>query len=157
MAIMDAKFVFSDSQALKTTSATTQTVSTNTFDLGAKNHDIGAGTPLYLNIRIISQPGSPALATTGDTTCHFRLDGCDTLSVPNTGPRYVKTLGDIYLKDLTAGKWILRQALPVGIKSKHLRLVFAINRSTAMTWGASTLGSFDAWISPATPETDVGT
>lgn len=157
MGIMDAKFgLLSDNQSLKTTSATTQTVSTNTFDLEAKNLDIGAGTPLYLNIRIISAPLDAAMATTGVTTCFFRLCGCDTLSVPNTGPRYLVT-PDYHPKDLTAGKWIMRHALPVGITSKHLRLVFADNRSTATTYGATTLGYFDAWISPATPETDVGT
>lgn len=157
MGIMDAKFgLLSDNQSLKTTSATTQTAGTNTFDLGAKNLDIGAGTPLYLNIRIISAPGAGAIATTGVTTCFFRLCGCDTLSVPNTGPRYL--ISETYFpKDLTAGRWIMRHALPVGIRSKHLRLVFADDRSTATTWGATTLGYFDAWISPATPETDVGT
>jgi len=158
MAIMDGILELSDNQALKMAStASTQTVSTNTIDLGAKSLDIGAGTPLYLNIRMISAPLDGAMATTGVTTCFFRLDGCDTLSVPNTGPRYMKTADTLYPKDLTAGKYIMRQALPVGIRSKHLRLVFADNRSTATTYGATTLGYFDAWISPATPETDVGT
>ena len=158
MAIMDAKHEFSDNQALKMAStASTQTVGTNTLDLGAKNLDIGAGTPLYLNIRIISAPLDAAMATTGVTSCFFRLDGCDTLSVPNTGPVYMKTPATLYPKDLTAGKWIMRQALPAGIRSKHLRLVFADDRSTATTYGATTLGYFDAWMSRATPETDVGT
>ena len=160
MAIMDAKLEFSDNQALKMASTgSTQTVGTNTIDLGAKELDIGAGTPLYLNIRIISAPGISAYvaATSYDSSCHFRLDGCDTLSVPNTGPRYMKTPHRLGLADLTAGKWIMRQALPVGIRSKHLRLVFALNRSTATTWGATTLGYFDAFINQAAPETDVGT
>lgn len=158
MAIMDGILEFSDKQALKMAqTASTQTVSTNSIDLGATNLDIGAGTPLYLNIRIVSAPGLAGYPSTGETTSSFRLQGCDTLTGPNTGPIYNQSDLRLLDADLKAGKWIMRKPIAYGIKSRFLQLIFANNRSTATTWGATTLGYFDAWISGATPETDVGT
>lgn len=154
MGITDARLVLAD-QAIIGPSATvfTQQAATNTIDLGAKDLDVGAGTPLYLNIRITTAPS--AWRTTGDTTCSWVLQGCDTLSVPNTGPAYniSKQRAGVTL----AAGWRMRQALPTGIKSKHLRLKFVTGAATAMTFAAAGGGLYDAWISPATPETDVGT
>jgi len=154
MSILDAKNVFAD-QAIVGYAATafTQMVAPETLNLGAKDLDIGAGTPLYLNIRITTAP--LGWRTTGDTSCSFILYGCDTLSVPNTGPEYIEARKRAGTK--LAAEWKLRQALPYGIKSKHLLLRFKTSAGTAMTFQAAGKGLYDAWISPATPETDVGT
>jgi len=155
MSIQDARLVFADPAEFGTSGATaafTAYPATNTIDLGAKDLDVGAGTPLYLNILVITAP--TGWRTSGDTSCSFVLQGCDTLSVPNTGPSYIKS--KLPGESLAAG-YQLRQALPTGIKAKHLRLKFVTTAITAMTFQTLLAGAYKAWISPATPVTDVGT
>ena len=153
MSITDAKLIFSDSQAMgKPTTASTQIASTNVLDLGAAKLDIGAGTPLYLNIRIVSAPAS--FGTTHGTGCFFRLQGGSSSvasgSVWHRTPFVPQEL-------MTAGRWVARIALPGGIVSRYLRLLYVLDSSSAITYGATTVGAFNAWISGATPETNVGT
>jgi hypothetical protein len=152
MAIMDKKLELADDQAM--TAANTQLALTNVIDLGnlsnAKDYAIGPGTPLYLNIRINrAVTGHP---TTWDTSCSFKVQQGDSTVASGsfTGQEFNNPI-----ELLTAGKWIARCPLDYNVNTKrYLRLLFSKNGSTAK---ALTTGSVDAWISPAVPETNVGT
>lgn len=148
MALNDKMLELSDDQALS--ASNTQCPSTNVIDLAAANRNIGCGTPLYLHIRINrAVTGHP---TTWDTSCSFKVQGgaSDSASGSFTGQEFKNPI-----ELLTAGKWIARCPINYSKTSqRYLRLLFSKNSSTAK---ALTAGSVDAWISPATPETDVGT
>lgn len=148
MAIMDAKLVFSDCQTICfTAAAQTQTISTNIVDLGAEDLDIGAGTPLYLNIRIgptIDVPGRPV---TGDLT--FKLKTATGSAFNNTGTLIERRL---LASQITAGKWIMRLPIPQET-NRYLRLMY-VKGATGTGYTSLTVSG---WLSPAVPETNVGT
>lgn len=152
MSILDSRLVFNDGTELgHNATAATAFYSKNTLNLGAKDLDIGAGTPLYLNIIITEAP--TGYRTTQDSSCEFILQGCDTIAAW-TGPTFNrKTLQQ---KELVVGR-VMGESLALGIKSKHLRLKFRTGVNTAMTFSTSSKGKWDAWIGAAVPETDVGT
>ena len=154
MSIMDAKLVFSDCQTFASTDLTTQAASTNIIDLGAEDLKIGAGTPLYLNIRC-AESFTTNLGTTGYLV--FKLDHDTGSTFVDTSPSLIEK--KINISDVvtigSANRWILRQALPAGDIKRYLRLIYVrgLDASTAFTGGIH----FDAWISSATPDRDVGT
>jgi len=151
MSIMDIKLELADNQAMS--ASNTQLAMTNVLDLGnlaAKNLAIGPGTPLYLNIRIVR--ALTGEHTTGDTSCTFKLQGgaSSVASGSFTGQVFKHPI-----ELLTAGFWVARAPLDYNVSSqRYLRLVFTKKANTAY---ALTAGSVDAWISAATPETNVGT
>lgn len=151
MSIMDIKLVLADNQAMS--AANTQLAMTNVLDLGnlaAKDLKIGPGTPLYLNIRMNRAVSSPS--TTQDTSCRFKLQsGLSAVASGSfTGQEFNNPI-----ELLTAGKWIARCPLDYNVTTqRYLRLLFVKKAETAYALGG---GSVDAWISGATPETNVGT
>lgn len=149
MSIMDLKLELSDDQAITAAStASTWIASTNTIDLGAESLAIGAGTPLYLNIRVGSAAINPTASMTV-STCQFRLS--QGASSAATGSTVIETPA-IQCLGLTAGKWVLRVAIPQELTNRYLKLLYIKSARTKFT-----SGKVDAWISAATPDTDVGT
>lgn len=143
MSIMDAKLELSDAQAI---TKSTRTASTNFIDLGAASLYVGAGTPLYLNVRVNTLfAGGGA---TGSLTTHL-MDGAHTSGVCSGTTLLSKTISNSLL---TAGKWIMRVAIPVEGYMRFLRLRYVNSQGTT----EYTAGKVDAWISGATPETNVG-
>lgn len=154
MSIMDAKLVLSDCQTVMVTDGFTQCFSTNIIDLGAEQLEIGAGTPLYLNIRIAEAYTFDVGATEWS---RFQLQAA-------TGSSFVDTDTFLVSKEMRPShlqaanltdRWILRVSIPgTKLESKrYLRLKYH-RHSGATGW---TSAQFDAWISGATPESHVGT
>ena len=144
MGIMDAKLEFSDAQ---TVSADTQTASTNFIDLGAAALYIGVGTPLYLNVRVNTTfVGGGESA--GSLTVQL-FDGAHTSGVCTGTKLSSKTVATSLL---AAGKSICRVPIPFEGYMRFLRLRYVGSRATT----AYTAGKVDAWISGATPDSNVG-
>lgn len=153
MSIMDIKLELADNQAMS--ASNTQLAMTNVLDLGnlanAKDYAIGAGTPLYLNIRIVrAVTGGP---TTWDSSCAFKVQEGASASATGsfTGQEFRTNRWGLY----TAGKWVARAPLDYNHSKRYMRLLFVKSAATAAK--AFGTGSVDAWISAAVPETNVGT
>ncbi len=140
MAIFDAMFEFMDDAELTGSSATLYLpVSTwKELNWGASGLEMGAGEPVWLNIRV----GTTAYesGTTDTDTVDFKLfadaatsgHDSDSSVVMATGPRQVSTL--------IAGAWVIRQPLPVNVDDKQFLVVgaeFSDNIST---------GTINAWL-----------
>lgn len=145
MSIMDLKLELSDKQAI--TGSATYRESTNTIDLGAASISLGAGTPLYLNIRVNEGVVSGWTGATTDTVT-FRLQS-DT-GVNFVTPKTVWSAQTVAIATLAAGYWVARLSLPYELTERHIRLLYSNSCATDFT-----TGSFDAWISSATPETNI--
>ena len=144
MTIMDKPLVLSDAQAI---TKNTRTASTNFIDLGAASLYIGAGTPLYLNVRVNTTFVGGGESGTA-LTVHL-MDGAHTSGVCSGTTLLSKT---ITTSLLAKGKSIMRVALPNEGYMRFLRLRY-VNSSATTAW---TAGAADAWITGATPETNVG-
>lgn len=144
MSIMDAKLELSDAQAV---TVSTRTASTNFVDLGAASLYIGAGTPLYLNVRVNTTFVGGG-ESSGALTTHL-MDGAHTSGVCSGTTLLSKTIATSLL---AAGKWIMRVPIPVEGYMRFLRLRYVNSRATT----AYTAGKIDAWVSGATPDTNVG-
>lgn len=145
MSIMDLKLELSDDQAI--TAAAISFASTNDIDLGAADISLGAGTPLYLNIRV--NEGCVSAHEPATDTVQFILQS-DTGHAFAT-PTAVYQTPAILCTTLVAGHWVIRMPIPYEFTERQMRLKYL----TSCTTGFST-GSFDSWISLATPDTDVG-
>lgn len=154
MSIMDAKLVFSACQTICQTDAFTQFISTNIVDLGAEDLEIGAGTPLYLNIRFATEWYTTAFGATGYVD--FQLDHDTGSTFVDTSPAVFKKR--VNISDLitmgTGNGWIVRQAIP-GVTKRYLRLMYTrgLNADSSFTSPCC----INAWIAGAAPETNVGT
>lgn len=147
MAIMDLKLELSDAQTICFSNGATSTASTNTLDLGAADLAIGAGTPLYLSIRVC-QVDFTNLSTTATIT--FNLEASTGAAFGITS--YVMSR-KVIETDLTAGAWIMRVPIPYELERRWLRLRYVNSNVTT----GFTAGQVDAWVSAAVPETNVGT
>lgn len=145
MSIMDLKLELSDKQAI--TGSATYRESTNTIDLGAASISLGAGTPLYLNICVNEGVVSGWTGATTDTVT-FRLQS-DT-GVNFVTPKTVWSAQTVAIATLVAGYRVARLSLPYELTERHIRLLYSNSCDTDFT-----TGSFDAWISSATPDTDI--
>lgn len=151
--IRDAKLIFSTSQTFCSTDLTTQAVSTNTIDLGAEDLGIGHGTPLYLNVMIESGHTANVFST---GYVDFKLDHDTGTNWADTGPGlFMKRVNTNKLPGISGSNgYIVRQAIP-GNTKRHLRMIYTrgLNADTAFTNPLH----ISAWISGATPDSDVGT
>jgi len=132
MAIFDAMFEFSDNQAVTTTA-----VATNSIDFGAAGLEMGAGEPVYLNVRV----GDTAFTTGGgdDGTLVVALV-YDTVSPIDTSSFVIYQTIALDEADLTPGTWIMRMALPVAVdKGQYVGLLYT-------TANDITGGTIDAWL-----------
>jgi hypothetical protein len=129
---MDTICEFSDGQDLSSLNGSS-VLSTDVINLGDADLDIGAGTPVFLNIKI-----GTAIATA--TSVQFQLYAHTTATV-NSGTA-VWDSGAIVIANLTAGTEVANFSLPVNVDDagQFIGLYY-----TAV--GNVTAGTVDAWLS----------
>ena len=121
----DDRLFFSDKQSLiKGSSGDID--STRTLDFSAVDPDPGTGRPVFLNIAVIT-------AVAGGSVNFVLKDSAD----DNTFAAVYET-GAITAASLTAGKKVLRMALPEGIR-RYLKVVYTAG-------AAITAGDVSAWL-----------
>ena len=137
MAIFDAMFELSDEQDIGANSASSTEASTNIIDWTQADLELGAGEPLWLNIKM----GTEALdSTAGAATLTVAL--ChDTVAPIDSSSTVIYQTGAIPEASLTAGAWILRMPLPYNVDDGRINgLLYTIGTD------ASTAGTVNAWI-----------
>jgi len=135
MAIFDAMLELSDDQDIGTISAAGVLAATNTFNWTQSDLEMGAGDPLWLNIKM----GTEALLSTGAATCTFALKRETDTTIDATSSTVWSTT--IAKASLTAGAWVVRMPLPYDIDADaYMGLLYTINTSD------SSAGKVDAWI-----------
>ncbi len=136
MAIFDAMFEFMDDAQL-TGSGTTLYLPISTWkelDWITEDLEMGAGQPLYLNIRV----GTTAYS--GGTSVNFFL-ACDNASSGHDSDSNIVLQSGIRpTASLTAGAWALRVALPVDVDAERYMVI-----GTTFDGNVSA-GTINAWI-----------
>ncbi len=132
MALFDALFEFSDAQSVAATAE-----STNILDMQSSGLEMGAGTPIYLNIRVgVAAAAGTSLTVVFHNSSTTDIDAGTEGSTNNT----VWSSGAIPIANLTAGAWITRLSLPVN---------FDANRYVGIQYTASgtlTSCTVNAWL-----------
>jgi hypothetical protein len=143
MALYDAMFEMMDDAQLIGTSTTDYNAATAIeIDWGAAGLEMGAGEPLYFNLRVGTTAYSP---TTADDLVTFILTADDTSSGHDSSSDVVLSSGPRQASTLTAGAWILRVPLPVNVDSKrYLQLGATFNEATVA-------GTVNCWIDNGSP------
>lgn len=132
MALFDVLFEFADAQAIYT--GTGSKSATNAIDMQAADLEMGAGEPVWLNIRC-----STTFAGAGTAT--FLLVNDTNATIDSSSVTVLSTAAfAISSAQLTAGGWILRTPLPNDFDSD--RYVGVLCTCS----GAMTAGSVDAWL-----------
>jgi hypothetical protein len=132
MAIYDAMFEFSDEQAITATA-----ISTNGIDFINSDLEMGAGEPVYLNVKVgntafdsAADDGTLTVALVYDDT---GLDTSSTVKVQHVA---------VAEASLTAGAWIWRQALPVDVDvERYVGVLYTVAGT-----GDFTAGTINAWL-----------
>jgi hypothetical protein len=135
MALYDIFFdLFDDAALIASTTTDYVGATVRTIDFGGSDREMGAGTPLWLNIRV----GTTAYS--GGTNANFILTA-DTAAAGHDGnSAVVWQSGNRAITGLTAGAWVYRGPLPVEVDEKRY-LSLGIT-----TDGATTAGTINAWI-----------
>ena len=138
MAIFDAKFEFYDDQQLIGTSTTDYVGATvKTLDWVNSGLEMGAGEPVWLNIRVGTTAYAPT--TSGDTV-DFKLFADTAAEGHDSNSAIVLASGAREASTLIAGAWVLRVPLPVDVDIKqYLSLGATFNEAT-------TAGTINAWL-----------
>jgi len=132
MAILDEKLELCDAQAITATDR-----SEGQINLGAANLQIGAGTPLYLNIRTNTAFTSSSETITIDLYTH------DASFDETQGTKILEVLAATAVSAspfATAGTWIFRGTIPYEALQQYVALRFTCSDTPAA-------GKIDAWIS----------
>ena len=133
MALFDALFEFSDNQAITASAA-----ATNVIDMQAADLEMGAGQPMYLNVRVggtafdsAADDGTLTVALVSDTDA--TIDGSSIVTIQT------KAVAEA---TLVAGEWVTRVSLPVNFDdNRYVGLYYTVAGS-----GDFTAGTIDAWI-----------
>ncbi len=139
MAIFDAMFEFSTvstGQDLGNLTDTEVLAATNVINFTQANLEMGAGEPLWVNVRM----GVEALLSSGSATMKVSLMA-ETDGTIDTDSTTLWATGDIPKSDCGAGAWLMRMPLPYNVdRGGYLGLLYTI--------GAATLsaGTVSAWI-----------
>lgn len=130
MAIIDRQLIFSDEQAVPTT--TTETNSTDVHDLTASGRNIGEGIPAYLNIQVAEGvTHASALSITFRFYSHSAADvKAGTAHVEFTVAKAALTKGSLF-------------RIPVPIPEVIGRFIGVSYEASATT---ATAGKFNAWV-----------
>jgi len=136
MAIFDALFELSDDQDIGANSASSTEASTHVINFTQSDLEMGAGEPLWLNVRM----GTEALLSTGAATLTVAL--CrDTDGTVDSSSTVIYQTGAIAKATLVAGYPILRMPLPYNVdEDAYVGLLYTIGAH------ASTAGTVDAFI-----------
>jgi hypothetical protein len=135
MAIFDAMLEFSDDQDIGTSTITEATAATNVLNWTQSDLEMGAGEPLWLNIRM----GTEGLESSGSATLTVALKR-DTDGTIDTDSTTIQAV-TIAKADLGAGEWILRQPLPYNVdEDAFFGILYTMNTAIASA------GTVDAWI-----------
>ncbi len=136
MAIFDAMFELSDDQDIGALTATEVAASSNVVNWSASDLEMGAGEPLWLNIRM----GTEALLSSGSATLTVALKR-ETDGTIDTDSTTVWTTPVLAIAGLTAGAWIMRMPLPYNIdEDAFMGLLYTVGTATVSA------GKVDAWI-----------
>lgn len=122
----DDKLFFSDKQSL-VKGSTGDIDSTNVIDFAAVKPDPGMGRSVFLNIVVTT-------AVAGGTINFVLKDSAD-----NSTYAAVYETGAIAASSLTAGKKVIRMALPEGVR-RYLKMVYTVGTA------ATTAGAGSAWL-----------
>lgn len=129
MAIYDALFELCDNDSVYSTNTSVQ--SENIFNWGDTDLEMGAGTPIWLNIRVSTD-------FAGGTSAQFKIV-CDSDTTITNGTVLYETPAIGYAS-LTAGVWVLRMPLPVNVdEEQYFGLVVTCV-------GTMSAGAIDAWL-----------
>ena len=132
MAIFDAMFELSDNQTITTAAA-----STNILDMVYENLEMGAGTPLWLNVKV----GATAFTTGGDNDGTLTVALVyDTVAPVDGSSTVIYQTAALAEANLTAGAWILRMPLPYNFDEESIVGLYYTTANTI------TAGTVDAWI-----------
>lgn len=140
MAIFDAMFEFMDDAEMTGASATLYKGAGvfKELDCGAADLELGAGEPLWLNIRVGTTAYSSG--TTDTDTVTFQLYADSASDSHDSDSTMVFQAPARTCAVLTAGAWVVRQPLPYNIDEERyiaLGATFSDNVSA---------GTVDAWI-----------
>ncbi len=130
MAIIDKQLIFSDEQAVPTT--TTETNSTDVHDLTAAGRNIGEGIPAYLNIQV-----AEGVTHAGALNVTFRFYSHTAADVKAGTAHLEFTVAKAGLEKGTLFR------LPVPIPEEIGRFIGVSYECSATT---ATAGKFNAWI-----------
>ena len=136
MALFDAMFELSDAQDIGALTDTEVAASTNVVNWTQSDLEMGAGEPLWLNVRV----GTEAFESSGSATLAVALKR-ETDGTIDTDSTTVWTTPALAIAGLTAGAWIMRMPLPYNIdEDAYMGLLY--------TGGTATMsaGTVDAWI-----------
>ena len=122
----DDKLFFSDKQSL-VKGSTGDIDSTNVIDFAAVKPDPGMGRSVFLNIVVTT-------AVAGGTINFVLKDSAD-----NSTYAAVYETGAIAASSLTAGKKVIRVALPEGLR-RYLKMTYTVGTA------ATTAGAGSAWL-----------
>jgi hypothetical protein len=139
MAIFDALLEFSDNQDMSQTTGVY--AATNVLDMQASGLEMGAGEPMYLNVRV----GTEAIAavdgaTTGACTLVVALRSDTDATIDTNSIVNIQTVA-FDETQMTAGAWLLRVSLPVTFdENRYVGLTYTLAGAT------SAVGKIDAWV-----------
>ena len=126
MAIFDAMLEFSDAQVLTNASA----ASTNILDWTLSDLEMGAGEPVWLNVRVET-------AFAGGTSVVVALVQDSTAPVDGSSIVIYQTPA---LTTLAAGQWVIRMPLPYYVdEQQFMGLYYTVT-------GTYTAGTLNAWL-----------
>ena len=135
MALYDVLYeLFDDATLVAATTTDYVGATCKTIDMQASDLEMGAGEPIWLNVRV----GSTAYV--GGTNQNFILTG-DTAAAGHdgTGPTVLQS-GNRAVSSLTAGAWIFRCPLPVNYDDARYLSLGVVGD------GATTAGTINAWL-----------
>ena len=133
MAILDAMFEFLNAQTMFSATGTTIGATAKTLNWGAADLEMGAGEPIWLNIKV-------STAYAGAGTADFRLLADTTAQGQNTDSLIVMASGPRAISTLTVNAWVLRAPLPVDVDAEQYLAVAVVCS------GAMTAGAISAWL-----------
>ena len=138
MALFDAMLELSDEQDIGANADSSTEASTNIIDFTQADLEMGAGNPLWLNVKM----GTEALANT-DSDATLTVALChDTVAPVDSSSTVKYQTAAIAQTALTAGAWVLRMPLPYDVDDGRIAgLLYTVNGSSD-----STTGTVDAWI-----------
>ena len=134
--IFDAMFELSDDQDIGALTATEVAASTNVINWTQSDLEMGAGEPLWLNVKI----GTELFGSSGSATLTVALKR-ETDGTIDTDSTTIWTTPALAISSLTAGAWVIRMPLPYNVdEDAYMGLLYTVGAA------AATSGTVDAWI-----------